>query len=76
MPTQYYVKDGHTLGYIDDRQPNSFGVLAGKPQLGGHDSLQGYVQVSRLDVLRPATLADFEFFRVSPKGHMPKSISI
>lgn len=70
MPIQYYVKDGHTLGYIDDRQPHSFAVLAGKPQLGGHDSLRSPVQVSRLDALRPATLADFELFRVSPKGHI------
>lgn len=67
--TTYYVLNGHTLCYL---QPGMtfYGVLAGKPGLGGHDWKNGPISVTESDTLRPATLEDFAFFRVSPKGHI------
>lgn len=67
---KYFVKNANTLGYINDEQPNMFGVLAGKPQLGGDDWMNGPVPVSPSDKLVPATIADFDFFRVCHKGHI------
>lgn len=69
----YFVKDGHTLGYIYKAQPNVFNVLAGSVLKGGYDPLCGFVHIfgpDRDNGLRPATLEDFETFRVSPKGHI------
>lgn len=68
--TKYYVMDGHTLGYVIDERPEYFGVLAGKPQHGGYDWENGYVIIMPSDNLKPATEADFEYFRVCPKGHI------
>lgn len=64
--TSYHVLNENTLGYIKQERPNWFGVLAGKPQLGGHDWKNGDVFIGRLDVIRPATLVDFDFYRVCP----------
>jgi hypothetical protein len=62
----YYVKDGQTLGYMDDSSPQTFGVLSGG--LRGHNPKNGPVSSFGAE-LRPATLPDLEhFFRVSPKG--------
>lgn len=66
----YFVKDGNTLGYVNSAQPNLFGVFAGKPQLGGHDWINGPVVIDAFCVLVPATLADFDRFRVDPRGHI------
>jgi hypothetical protein len=46
------------------------GVLAGKLLLGGPDPMTGTIVVAPSDKVRPATVADFDFFRVSPKGHL------
>lgn len=66
---KYIVKNESTLCY---RQEGSHfvGVLAGSVLRGGHNPLYGPVCISPNDTVRPATLADFEFFRVSPKGHI------
>ena len=65
----YFVKDGHTLGYVYKAAPNTFCVLAGSVLKGGHDPLCGITTTFGAE-LRPATLEDFETFRVSPKGHI------
>lgn len=67
----YFVLNGHTLGYVNiDRAPAQFNVLQGSVLLGGHDWKNGPVAITRRDVLVPATIADFERFRVSHKGHL------
>lgn len=69
--TEYLVLNEHTLIY---RRPE-FGALAGVLQgdifAGGHDWKNGTcAPLPGIDQLRPATLADFERFRVCPKGHI------
>lgn len=66
----HYVLNGHTLGYIYDEHPNTFGVLHGSVLLGGHDWRNGPVTITDTDQLVPATLEDFDKFRVCPKGHI------
>jgi hypothetical protein len=46
------------------------GVLAGSVLRGGPDPMTGTIAVAPSDVVRPATVEDFAFFRVSPKGHL------
>lgn len=67
--TTYHVLNEHTLCYLQEGS-SVYGVLAGKPQLGGHNWINGAVSVSRVDKLRPATRDDFEVFRVCHKGHI------
>ncbi|OSO51462.1 hypothetical protein BV363_03017 [Pseudomonas syringae pv. actinidiae] len=67
--TSYHVLNENTLCYLQDGA-GLYGVLAGKPQHGGHDWINGPVVVSSLDKLRPATLEDFNFYRVCPAGHI------
>lgn len=68
MKTSYHVENGHTLLY---RQANDqfYGILAGKPQLGGRDWKDGICAPDEKN-LRPATISDFDFFRVCHKGHL------
>lgn len=69
MPNpRFYVLGEHTLGYVYEEQPDLLGVLAGKPQLGGHDWKNGPVAFDPAK-LRVATVDDFEFFRVCHKGY-------
>lgn len=68
--TQYVVLGEHTLGYIHAKQPDYLAVLAGKPQLGGHNPMNGQVFLGGDPDIRPATVVDFEFFRVCPLGHI------
>lgn len=72
MSTSYFVLDGHTLGYIDDRQPTVFGILHPSILRGSpyDPRVDGFTILPVRCDLRPATLADFESFRVSPKGHV------
>jgi len=67
--TQYLVGDEHTLVY---KYPGQLmmGVLAGSVIRGGHNPLNGCVVASQFKTLRPATVEDFKFFRVSHKGHI------
>lgn len=66
---KYVVKNENTLCY---RQEGSslLGVLAGSVLRGGHDWKNGAVAVLPTDTLRDATLEDFEFYRVCPRGHI------
>lgn len=70
MKTTYHVLNEHTLGFVFSVTQNSFEVLAGKPQLGGHDWKNGSVAIGKNDVLRTATLDDFKYYRVSAVGHI------
>lgn len=65
---QYVVKNENTLGYIINSL--TMGVLHGNVIDGGHDWKNGPVAISLTDRLRPATLADFEHFRVDATGHI------
>lgn len=65
MSVRYVVMDEHTLGYVDDANPQWMGVLAGSVLKGGRDPKNGSaVIVPGHTVLRPATEADFAAFRV------------
>lgn len=71
LECRYVVKDNHTLGIIYDRQPHLMSVMAGSVIRGGHDWKNGPVAVDpNIDNIRPATLSDFDFYRVCPKGHL------
>lgn len=61
---RYVVKDEHTLGYMIGNTGN-MGVLAGSVVRGGHNWINGSVSVFG-SVIRDATLADFEAYRVCP----------
>jgi hypothetical protein len=69
--TKYFVCNENTLCYQMEGDP-MLGVLGGKPQSGGRSNspLEEPFFASPLDKLRPATVKDFEFFRVSPRGHL------
>ncbi len=67
---RYCVLNDLTLGYVLPQLPGSFQVLASR--IGGHDPMNGSVAIGLpSERLRPATLADFASFRVSPVGHLP-----
>lgn len=69
-PSTYFVKDGHTLGFIQEARPGWFNVLHGSVLLGGHDWRNGPVPLTSLDTLIPATAEDFDTFGVCSKGHI------
>ena len=69
--TKYLVVNENCLGYADDlTRPFLLGVLQGSVARGGPDWKNGPVFVTEQDTVRPATLQDFEDYRVSPKGHI------
>lgn len=68
MTTKFYVVNENTLCFKIEGDP-MMGVLAGKPQLGGRNWMNGPFTVTPSDKLRKATLQDFDFYRVSPIGH-------
>lgn len=71
MPkSSYFVLNGHTLGYTREDNPGWFHILHGSVLKGGHDPKRGPTVLAPTDELKPATLEDFEEFRVSPKGHI------
>ena len=57
----------NTLGYVYAEQPAMFNILASA--IGGPHHLSTPIAFDR-DRSRPATLGDFERYRVSPKGHV------
>jgi hypothetical protein len=59
---RYVVKDGHTLGYIFDAQPELMGVLSSNKD--GHHHNGGPVSIFGSNIT-PATVEDFETFRVA-----------
>jgi hypothetical protein len=70
--SEYFVEDEKTLVYEMSADKFFYGILASSVRRGGRLSLQGCFPKGVVGTLRPATLADFEFFRVVP----PKSSSI
>jgi hypothetical protein len=75
--TRYVVVDEHTLGYIQEGQTN-IGILAASILRGAsHTWKDGPLPMpieaelaAGLVTIRPATLEDFNAFRVCPKGHI------
>ena len=66
----YYVYEGNTLGYVNRAQPSVFCPLSAN--IHGRDWRNGpfHLLPAEVDALSPATLEDFERFRVCPKGHI------
>lgn len=62
-----HVEGEHTL-LLKHPMERTHMILAGKPQLGGRDWMDGTCYPNPAN-LRPATRADFEFFRVDPRGY-------
>lgn len=62
--TRYVVHGENALGYVNDRVPWLMGVLAGCVWSGGPDPKNGPIAIT--GPTRPATLSDFERFRVMP----------
>lgn len=71
---KYVVINENTLGYycqvVEGGAFDHIQVLAGKPQLGGRNWIDGYFMPSSLDKIRPATQKDFDYYRVCSKGHI------
>jgi hypothetical protein len=67
---KYVVLNEHTLCYRIEGSPTQLGVLHGSVVRGGHNSLNGPVTFTASSSLRAATLEDFDFYRVCPKGHI------
>lgn len=68
-PDTYIVMNENTLGIV--HTPTSIGVLAGAVLKGGPNPMNGPVPFNpAIDRARPATLADFSEYRVSPRGHL------
>lgn len=70
VQAKYVVMGDHTLCHRIAGLTNTLGVLAGSVIRGGHNPLYGPVGYNSEAELRNATLEDFEFFRVCPKGHI------
>ena len=68
--SKYVVLDEHTLCYRLDGVKSMLGVLAGSVLRGGHDWKNGPVSFTEESNVRAATVADFDFFRVDPTGHI------
>jgi len=70
---KYVVLNENTLGYLFEYKTLlMLGVLAGSVLKGGFDWKNGPIIIGELDKknLRSATQKDFNFFRVSSKGHI------
>ncbi len=65
---KYIVVNENTLGYRISN--GEIGVLHGSVIRGGRNWMNGPFLLSPNDKVRPATLADFESYRVCPKGHL------
>lgn len=71
IPETYIVMNENALGFIHGGAIREMDVLAGLVLKGGPNWENGTVAFNpRIDRFRQATLADFETFRVSPKGHL------
>lgn len=66
----YVVMNENALGLIRDDRPNWLEVLAGSVLKGGPNPMDGPKPIGGLDVVRPATQADFDAFRVCSKYHL------
>ncbi len=70
----YFVYNGHTLGYVQNIRITHFCPLQGKAELGGMTAFANPVMIAPSDDLKPATLADFDYFRchAPPDYNEPK----
>jgi hypothetical protein len=68
---RFVVINDCMFGYIDPRQPLQAGILMSKPQRGAHHFWQDGPFPIRGDGkdLRPATLADFDDYRIGRQYH-------
>jgi hypothetical protein len=74
--TKYVVLNENTLGYINETDPNTVGVLAGSVIRGGHNPLNGPVTiVPTIDEVRPAKIEDFATYRVLAPPCLVRSTS-
>lgn len=62
--SKYIVQDENLLGYLIPEQPNIVGILATSIIRGSIYSWQDGTAVNHRDRQRPATVADFESFKV------------
>lgn len=70
LGSAYYVLNEHTLGYVGfGVSPGWFGVLAVDVFKTSRDPF-GAIPLDCTAKLRPATLGDFERFRVNAAGHL------
>jgi len=73
---KYIVVGEHSLCYRFENDTFNLpgyervGILHGSVLKGGFNDLDGWAIISLKDPVRAATLADFEEYRVSPKGHI------
>lgn len=67
---RYVVVNENVLGVIREGYPDWVEILVSSGLKGGPDWKYGIVHIGSLTQVRPATLADFEAFRLSPKGHL------
>lgn len=70
-PTRYFVLNESTLCCAISGLPGWFTVLAGSVWRYGRDWRNGPAVYGPLDVIRPATLADFHEYRINPRGYFP-----
>lgn len=69
MNAEYIVINENTLGYFQTpncKQIGFYGVLSQAILLGGKHWMDGPCFTSPLDTIRPATLQDFDTFRLNP----------
>ena len=71
MKIKFVVINDNIFGYVNPNQPNQAGVLASSIIRGAsHTWMDGpYPLPVSGDNVRPATLADFDSFRVSTGGY-------
>lgn len=66
-PAAYVVVNENTLGYVYSSRPDSLNILHGSILRGAVSTAQdGSRYLSPLDVVRPATIADFRAYSVEP----------
>jgi hypothetical protein len=66
--TLYFVLNNNTLGYVYETDLSTFWPLAAN--VDGYDWKNGAVAVGKHDILKPATISDFDKFRVRHEGHI------
>ncbi len=72
---KYVVLNENTLGYLNEVTPNTMGVLASSVIRGGHLWIDGPVTiVPTVDKLRPATLEDFDAYRIAVPPEIERAL--
>lgn len=70
MAVAYFVENENTLVYLMEN--GAYGVLAGSVIRGGRNWLDGWFPAACAGKMRPATLADFDAYRVMPPKDFDK----